>query len=185
MLKHEIRAEFKAKRNLLSIEDIESKSLEISNRLLEVPIWKFSFFHLFLPIIEFKEIDTQPILTLLQGKDKNIVLPKVNGNYLEHFLLTDNTILKQSKWGIPEPQDGIHIDEKKIDVVFVPLLAFDLKGNRVGYGKGFYDRFLSKCKKEVVKIGLSVFEPIPKISDIVDSDIPLEYCVTPEKLYTF
>lgn len=185
MLKHEIREFFKAKRDLLSTEALELKSLEISNRLLELPIWKFSFFHLFLPIINQKEIDTQPILTLLQGRDKNIVLPKVTGDELQHFLLTDDTPFKKSKWGIPEPIDGIKIDEKKIDVIFVPLLAYDLKGNRVGYGKGFYDRFLEKCRPDAVKIGLSVFEPIAKISNLASNDIPLNYCVTPEKIYEF
>lgn len=185
MLKHEIRDLFRTNRNLLSTETLELKSIEISNRLLEAPIWEFSFFHLFLPIANKKEIDTQSILTLLQGKDKNVVLPKVNGQELMHFLLTDDTVLKKSKWGIPEPIDGIEIDEKKIDVIFIPLLAYDLKGNRVGYGKGFYDRFLEKCRPDSIKVGLSVFEPITEISDVNGNDIPLNYCATPDKIYEF
>lgn len=73
----------------------------------------------------------------------------------------------------------------KIDVVFVPLLAYDNKGNRVGYGKGFYDHFLSECREDVVKIGLSFFEPEEAIEDVSATDIRLDYCVTPMTVYNF
>ncbi len=70
-------------------------------------------------------------------------------------------------------------------MVFVPLLAFDEKGHRVGYGKGFYDKFLSECKPEVLKIGLSFFESETLISDVLTTDIQLDLCVTPSKIYNF
>jgi 5-formyltetrahydrofolate cyclo-ligase len=70
-------------------------------------------------------------------------------------------------------------------VVFVPLLGYDVQGNRVGYGKGFYDAFLSQCKKDVVKIGLSFFEPEQEITDVLNTDIRLDYCVTPTTVYSF
>src|SRR5690606_31403058 len=141
-------------------DEVESKSLEIANKCLELPIWQHSNYHIFLSITEKGEINTEYLLHILQGKDKNIVVPKTNfkTQTLSHFLLTDNTIIKKNKWGIPEPEDGIPFPEEKIDVVFVPLLAFDKKGNRVGYGKGFYDRFLKLCKPDVIKIGLSLFD---------------------------
>ena len=102
-----------------------------------------------------------------------------------HFLLTDNTKIKKNRYNIPEPIDGIVISNDKIDVVFIPLLGFDKAGNRVGYGKGFYDRFLADCKPETIKIGLSFFEAEDKITDIYENDIKLDYCVTPETIYTF
>lgn len=70
-------------------------------------------------------------------------------------------------------------------MVFVPLLAFDKNGDRVGYGKGFYDKFLKECKPEIIKIGLSFFEPEEKIDGIFEEDIKLDYCVTPNEIYTF
>ena len=70
-------------------------------------------------------------------------------------------------------------------MVFVPLLAFDEKGNRVGYGKGFYDKFLANCKPETIKIGLSFFEAEDKIKEISENDMQLNYCVTPNKIYSF
>jgi len=70
-------------------------------------------------------------------------------------------------------------------VVFIPLLAFDEEGHRVGYGKGFYDSFLAECKPETLKIGLSFFEAETKIEDVFDGDMALDYCVTPKQVYRF
>ena len=147
MLKHELRKKYKVLRADLSSSKISDYSIILANHVLRIPIWDFFYFHTFLSIQENKEVDTLPLITMLQGKDKHVVVPKVIGdNSMENFLLTDSTVLRKNKWNIPEPEDGIPIPEEKIDVVFIPLLAFDLQGNRVGYGKGFYDTFLSKCK---------------------------------------
>jgi len=69
--------------------------------------------------------------------------------------------------------------------VLVPLLSFDKKGFRVGYGKGFYDRFLMQCKSDCIKIGLSYFDPIDVIDDADEFDVPLDFCITPQKVYVF
>lgn len=161
-------------------------SLAIANAALTVPIWDYVFYHIFLPISEQKEIDTHFILSILQGKDKNVVLPKVTGpNSLKHYLLTDATRFELNRWNIPEPVDGIEVPADKIDVVFIPLLAFDKKGNRVGYGKGFYDTFLRECRRDAMKIGVSLFQAEDAITDNNTYDIPLDYCITPKKIYSF
>ena len=186
MLKKELRLKFSDLRKELSPQSLLNSSLTIANKILELPIWGGEFYHIFLSITEKKEIDTSFILSVLHGKDKNIVLPKVSSKTeLTNYLLTDTTKLEVSKWGVPEPVDGIEIPEEKIDVVFVPLLAFDKIGNRVGYGAGFYDNFLSKCKTNVIKVGLSLFEAEELISDIHENDVPLDYCVTPNTTYSF
>ncbi|EAR03042.1 5-formyltetrahydrofolate cyclo-ligase [Maribacter sp. HTCC2170] len=185
MLKSELRLLFTERRNALQEKEITASSLLISNQLLKLPIWSFSFFHLFLPILEKKEIDTSYVLTILQGKDKNVVVPKMQDNNLINYLLTDNTLLRKNRWNVPEPVEGILIAPEQIEVVFIPLLAFDKQGNRVGYGKGYYDRFLKQCKADVIKIGLSFFDAEEEISDVFEADIPLDYCVTPKKIYSF
>ena len=187
MPKKELRKYYKELRNRLTNEMIEAKSLAIANRLLQLDIWDKIYYHLFLSIEEQKEIDTEFILQILAGKDKEILVSKSDFDTLEmtHFLLTDNTKFKKNEYNIPEPVDGLEVPITKIDVVFVPLLAFDVKGNRVGYGKGFYDKFLSNCKPETIKIGVSFFEAEEKIEDVSENDIRLNYCVTPEKIYTF
>ncbi len=186
MLKKELRLNYSTLRENTAIEALLNASLSIANQLLKVPIWDAGYYHLFLSIFDKKEIDTSFILSILQGKDKHVVLPKVvSSSQLKHYLLTDSTKLITSNWGVPEPEDGIEIATNAIDVVFIPLLAFDNYGNRVGYGKGFYDRFLKECRPDVVKIGLSLFEAEPLISDVNSEDVRLDFCVTPKKIYSF
>jgi 5-formyltetrahydrofolate cyclo-ligase len=186
MNKQELRNIYKKKREALSEEKIDELSLQIANQSLQLPIWNFSNYHLFLTISEKKEINTEYILHILQGRDKSIIVPKsdFNSGELIHILLQDNTTLKTSSYGIPEPVSGIELEPSIIDVVFIPLLAFDLKGNRIGYGKGFYDRFLAQCKPNTIFIGLSFFEAEPMIENS-PLDIPLQYCITPNKIYKF
>jgi 5-formyltetrahydrofolate cyclo-ligase len=187
MLKKELRTKYKALRNQLSENDVEEMSLAIANKVLSLPVWEKNYFHIFLPIAEQKEVDTEFILHLLSGKDKEIIISKSDFETREmtHFLLTDNTKIKKNEYNIPEPVDGLEVPTKKIDVVFVPLLAFDKSGHRAGYGKGFYDKFLTKCKPETIKIGLSFFEAEDQIEDVFENDVKLDYCVTPNEVYEF
>lgn len=187
MLKKELRKKYKDLRQQLTEDALVDKSLAIANRTLQLDVWDKTYYHLFLTIEEQKEVDTEFVLQILAGKDKEIVVSKSDFDTLEmtHFLLTDNTKFRTNIYNIPEPINGLEVPVDKIEVVFVPLLAFDGKGNRVGYGKGFYDKFLSKCNPEVVKIGLSFFEVEEEISDATENDVKLDFCVTPNKIYTF
>lgn len=187
MHKKELRKKYKTLRQTLSEKEIEDKSLSIANQLIRMKIWDKLYYHLFLTIAEQKEIDTEFILQVLAGKDKEIVISKCEFSTLGmiHYLLTDNTKIKKNSYNVPEPIDGIEVPDAKIDVVFVPLLAYDKAGNRVGYGKGFYDNFLSKCKPETIKIGLSFFPPEEIINGISENDVKLDYCVTPEMVLQF
>ena len=186
MDKSQIRKRYKKLRKELSETEVMDKSLLIANRCIELPIWEKQIFHLFLSLEDQNEVDTALILTLLQGKDKEVVVPKIiDPEQLQHILLTDQTPFQKNPLGIPEPVSGIQIEPSKIDVVFVPLLAFDNKGNRIGYGKGYYDRFLARCKPECIKIGLSFYEVEQDSFPMEATDIPLDYCVTPEQLFRF
>jgi 5-formyltetrahydrofolate cyclo-ligase len=187
MNKTDLRLKYKALRNSVSENEIEEMSVAVANKILELPIWEKTYFHIFLPITEHKEVNTEFILHILSGKDKEILVSKADfpTRNMTHFLLTDNTRIKKNQYNIPEPVDGIEVPPTKIDVVLVPLLAFDKKGHRVGYGKGFYDKFLSECKPDAIKIGLSFFEPEELITDVFEGDIQLDYCVTPNQVYKF
>jgi 5-formyltetrahydrofolate cyclo-ligase len=187
MLKSDLRKTYKTLRSNLSLSQIDDLSISIANQIIKLPIWEYSFYHVFLSIEELKEVSTDYILSILSGKDKNIVISKSDfkTGCMSHFLLTDSIKIQKDKYNIPEPVDGIEISSDKIDVVFIPLLAFDKKGNRVGYGKGFYDRFLLECRPETIKVGLSFFEAETEITDVFESDVKLDYCVTPNKVYEF
>ena len=194
MNKKELRIKYKALRQQLTPEKVDTMSLLIANNILHLntrslncDFWDNTYFHLFITIKEQMEVETEFILHVLAGKDKEIVVSKSNFETIEmtNFLLTDATKFKKNDYNIFEPINGLEVPNERIDVVFIPLLAYDKKGNRVGYGKGFYDAFLSKCKKEVIKIGLSFFDPEEQIDDVSDSDIKLHYCITPTTMHSF
>lgn len=187
MNKQELRIKYKNLRAQLDPEEREQWSIALANQLLKIDIWKGSYYHIFLPIERLGEVNTTPLMSILGGKDKNILLPK--SDFLNHtmqsILLTDSTMLSVNSYGIAEPEDGIVIEPSMIDVVFIPLLAFDRKGNRLGYGKGFYDRFLATCRPDVIKVGLSYFEVEKTLIDANVYDVPLNYCITPKNVYKF
>ena len=187
MEKKELRQKYKALRQTLTFDEIMNESLLIANHCIDLPIWEKTYFHLFLPIETQKEINTEFILQILSGRDKEVVVSKSDFSSLQmtHYLLTDATKFQVNTYGIPEPVDGLEVPVNKIEVVFVPLLAYDKKGNRVGYGKGFYDNFLKACSPETIKIGLSYFDPEEIITDITANDVKLDYCITPVGVIQF
>jgi len=182
MRKSDLRLLYKQRRAALTADAIEAQSLAIANRLLDLPIWEHTYFHVFLPIVKQREVNTEYILHVLAGKDKEVVVSKSDfaTRQLTHFLLTDSTKISTNAYGIPEPVSGLAVPVSAIEVVFVPLLAYDKLGHRVGYGKGFYDSFLQQCNPNTVKIGLSFFDPEEKIEDVSATDVALDYVVTPE-----
>ncbi len=176
MKKAELRKIYKKKRKALNEDQIRLKSLDLLQQLKETTIFKHQTFHIFLPIKEQNEVFTWFFIAFLRMKEKTIVISKSDFKTmtLEHFIFNQDTVLKENHYGIPEPIEAQRITPKKIDVVFVPLLISDRKNNRVGYGKGFYDRFLAECGEDVQTIGLNFFEPIEKIEDSDKFDIPLK-----------
>ena len=184
--KHELRKKYRDLREKLSTEEVLENSIAIANHCLAVDLWTKALYHLFLSSKNKNEVNTSFLLSVLQGKDKQIVVSKIlNESKLEHYLLSDQTLLKENDYGIPEPISGIKINPLEIDVVFLPLLVFDKQGHRVGYGKGYYDRFLADCQKETIKVGISFFEPIDKIEDIDENDIAMDFVVTPNQVFSF
>lgn len=154
--------------------------------LAAIAQWQPHSVHVFLPIVEKKEVNTTFLIEALQHKLK-IITSRTNWDTMEmeNVELLPETELALNKWGVPEPLGGAIVPEQEVDVVIVPLLAFDVQGHRVGYGKGFYDKFLAKCKKEVIKAGVSFFGPEEKIDDVFKEDIALDYCFTPAEIYQF
>ncbi|MAN59045.1 MAG: 5-formyltetrahydrofolate cyclo-ligase [Flavobacteriaceae bacterium] len=186
MDKNSLRTKYKALRDTLTPNEVAEQSLLIANKALTLPIWNRQYYHVFLSITSKKEVDTDYLLHILQGKDKSVVIARSNfeNNTMQHILLEDSTEIRTSTIGIPEPTGGIEIPARQLDVIFVPLLAFDKNGHRIGYGKGFYDRFLASCSPNAIFVGLSFYEPEPEIP-FSATDIPLHYAVTPVNTFTF
>lgn len=188
MQKKELRKLYLERRQVLSPHDLQEKSSQIINLALQSFPVTGKIISLFLPIEKFKEINTYGMWEKILGIDGQCAIPKVNEakTDIKHILFTDEKQLQISPWGIPEPSHGKVIAAHKLDLVFVPLLCFDERGHRVGYGGGFYDRFMRKCSPGCQFVGLSLFEALKEpISDILPTDIKLHACVTPTKVYRF
>lgn len=190
MNKAVLRKFYLEKRSKLTAEELQSKNKKISDQLFKgFDFSKFSVIHTFLPIQKNNEINIWPLLVKIRAinKEAKIIISKSNFDTfeMEHFIYKEETILVENKYGIPEPYQGDLYDHSNFDIVLIPLVAFDLRGHRVGYGKGFYDRFLSKCPPEIIKTGLSLFEPVSNIDDINENDIAMDYCATPDSFYSF
>ncbi|MDJ1484769.1 5-formyltetrahydrofolate cyclo-ligase [Cytophagaceae bacterium YF14B1] len=188
--KASLRRTYLTNQKKLSQQEVQSLSQQISDQLfLTFNFHTLQTIHCFLPIVKNNEINTWLIIQRLQQDFPNtqIVIPKTDAASLSMIscLLAQDTVLTVSDWGIQEPEVIERIETTQIDYVLVPLLAYDRQGYRVGYGKGFYDRFLAQCRPDVIKIGLSYNVPVEKIEDIDQYDIPLDYCVTPETVWMF
>jgi 5-formyltetrahydrofolate cyclo-ligase len=189
MFKKELRKEFLTKRLLFSRDEIELNSSKIFNLLCENFDLKNKNICTFLPIISKNEINTFQLFDLKKEFQFNLFSTKWNiiSNELSIHRIVNQNDLTINEFNIPEPKESI-ISEKTdlISIVLVPLLCFDKKGNRIGYGKGVYDQFLSKFNQnKTLFVGLSIFEAIEIISDPNDQDVKLHYCITPKNLYRF
>lgn len=102
---------------------------------------------------------------------------------MDFFVETDS--LNVNEWGIHEPMPTQLIVPEQMDTILVPLLGFDMQGQRIGFGKGFYDRYFARCAKNLRRIGISYFEPLPFIQDTHQFDVPLTQCITPWTSYEF
>lgn len=185
-----LRKQFSEKRNNLSRSQYWLLMDLLMNQVRLFDWTKYKTIHMFLPIKKNHEIDTFSILDFFKNHHPTlqIVIPRTDFQTFEmENVLYDHeqTILVRNKFDIPEPIHGKLISPDQIDLVFLPLLACDKQGNRVGYGKGFYDRFLSKCRPDIQKVGISFFDPIDKISDLNEFDKPLDCCICPEKIWKF
>jgi 5-formyltetrahydrofolate cyclo-ligase len=145
--------------------------------------------HTFLPIVAKKEVDTWLIIDRIKREFPHIriSIPKVNTQtgVFDSYYFEGLHQLATNAWGIAEPKQGIPTEPEKIDLVLIPLLAFDKAGNRVGYGKGFYDKFLAGCRPDCTKMGLSLFDAEEKINDSNSFDIKLDTCITPQSVMRF
>lgn len=190
MKKSAIRKKYLSKQKSLSASVRTEKNLSIKERFFgSFDLTHISILHYFDSIEEKGEVDTSLIINELWQKYVRIITfaPRVNfaKGILEHLEVNQNTQLELSSWGIFEPVGNELVETETIDLVLVPLLCFDKRGFRVGYGGGFYDKFLVKCREDCLKIGLSFFDPVEEIEDVQDFDVKLDFCITPEKVWEF
>ena len=189
MTKSEFRKIYLNRQRNLSDGERNEKSRKIADGFFEnFNLETVTFLHLFLSLEINREIATSFIYNRIWQNfpEITVVIPRVNFQTmrLENVEFNSVTELCKNKWHIPEPKaTGGFIETGKIDAVLVPLLCFDRKGFRVGYGKGFYDKFLSECRTDCLKIGLSYFAPVDEISDAQNFDVKLDFVLTPKEIF--
>ncbi len=188
MDKDSLRKSYLLARRSLDQLEIQSKTQLISQRLINYIPWEqLKLVHLYLPIPENNEVDTLPIINHIRANYHHlqIAVPKVESAYqLGHYLISADTQLVKNIWGIPEPVNADPVSEDKIDLVIAPMIIFDTAGHRVGYGKGYYDRFLANCRPDTLKIGLCYFDPVDPI-EIEPTDIAMDVVISPEGIWEF
>ncbi len=190
MTKSELRKIYLERQKSLSVAERNENSRKIAERFFKnYNLDNIRFLHIFLAMEKNKEVETSFISKRLWRDFPEIttIVSRVNFQTmtLDNLKFTPETNLVQNKWHIFEPTQSELIEIEKIDAVLVPLLCFDKRGFRVGYGKGFYDKFLSECRADCLKIGLSYFAPVEEIADTQDYDVRLDFCVTSEAIINF
>jgi 5-formyltetrahydrofolate cyclo-ligase len=191
MKKEDIRAIYKERRADLSLRSKSKMDdlllIQFQHLAIDIP----SLIMTYSPIKKMNEFDPQTITDFCYFKNpgQQLFYPVMDiykkQPVIRSVIVDDDTIFKTNEYGIEEPIDGIDMFPEEIDLVIVPLLCMDKQGNRVGYGKGYYDRFLKRCRKDCLKIGFSYFEPIDGVDDINKFDVKLNYGITPEATYYF
>ncbi|MEI6948277.1 5-formyltetrahydrofolate cyclo-ligase [Paraflavisolibacter sp. H34] len=189
MLKKDIRQLYRQKRKTLSLP----QKLKLDDLLLiQFQKLRLPFLSVVLsyhPIEENNEVDTFLITDFLQFKNPGlqVAYPKIDlvESTMQAIVCDEEEAFAPNRYNIHEPVKCDAIAAAEIDLVLVPLLSFDRRGNRVGYGKGYYDHYLEHCRADTLKIGLSYFEPVDLIEDAGAHDIPLNFCITPQEAYVF
>ena len=208
--KQALRKQIRARLKELSPDDIQTQSKAVWQRLKEIPEYQQAqSIGLFLSMPK-GEIDTDPAIIHAMSTSKTIYVPQVGTNFEKADMAMRQVILDQveshdfsddalllfhqqwprNKWGIPEPPDQmpiVHAQPGDMDVLVVPGLAFDSAGNRLGQGKGYYDRFLARMladpeKKRplIVGVGLSCQLVDNGIVPVNEHDFPVDWILMPE-----
>jgi len=186
MLKAELRKKYMQKRKALSPDEaflLSGKIFENFQKYFQ-PM-QAEKIHIFIPILAKKEIDTQIFINYFLKQNIRVFVPKIVANELISIEIFADTLFETGSWGISEPVSNTDSEELYFDYIITPLLYCDKKGNRVGYGKGFYDGLFANVSKDAKKIGVNYFNPDENIDDVWEYDIPLDYLVTPEKILSF
>lgn len=186
MTKAELRKAAGLQRRSLSEKQVKTFSHQLLDYFKLLDLSSVRVIHIFLPIAEKKEPDTFLFIDwlTLNHPEMKIIVPRADFDttLMTNYVYRGKDGLAKNIYNILEPEKGeLHTGD--VDLVLIPMLAFDLRGYRVGYGKGFYDRFLQHV--ETRKVGLCFFEPVEQIDDVNAHDVSMDLCITPDKVYSF
>ncbi len=189
MLKKDARKIFREKRSLLTVQEQGKLDDLLLIQLQRIPLPFATTLLSYWPIPANNE-PTAHLFTdflVFQNPGLRVCYPQCQfeSSTMKAILTNEDTLFVKKEFNTYEPDATTVVSAAEIDIVLVPLLAFDKKGYRVGYGKGFYDRYLIDCRVDCCKIGFSYFEPVEALEDSSEFDVPLDFCITPQQAYAF
>lgn len=181
--KETLRKVYLEKRKLLAPAEYLQRNKLLNQRIIDfVTAKKLKDIHLFLPIKKFNEVDLMMFIQWANSLNElNLIatISDLSTPVMSHFLLEEDTVLVENKWGIPEPSGATEYAIENLDCVLVPMVIGSKSGHRIGYGKGYYDRFLMQCKESTLLVGLNL-GPLLEGSLFTDQyDIKMDYILTP------
>ena len=173
--KQEIRKKYKSLRNEMSSQEVKEKSNQICQNFISSNLFQQAErIMAYAPLGN--EVDIRPVIEEGWRQQKRIVFPKVFGDTMRYFEISSFSQLKEGTFHVMEPVETNPVDWEEA-LVFVPGVAFDRQGNRMGYGKGYYDRFFEE-KTDCVKVGVAYELQVANHLPTEENDLPMEYLVT-------
>ncbi|MGM0581484.1 MAG: 5-formyltetrahydrofolate cyclo-ligase [Bacteroidota bacterium] len=184
MDKNTLRKVYLEKRRFLSEAEYERRNQLLYHRLIEFQeVHNFRSIHTYIPIKKNKEPDTFPFIQYIWSNQPKVdvvtAISDLNTPVLSHVQIKEHTTFLENKWGIPEPQDGDSYAIENIECVLVPMVVGSKNGHRIGYGKGYYDRFLQKCKSNTIFVGVTLGPLLEGNLYANHYDIPMHSMITP------
>jgi 5-formyltetrahydrofolate cyclo-ligase len=185
--KKRLRKRFLSARNTMSSNELYSKSRFITSKLINTEDYlKADVVHCYVSMIRKNEVETRNLIQHMLDHGKKVVVPKMEKmGQLSHYEIKGLDELTENKWGVAEPvkNSTLSVNKSSLELVIVPMVSGDKYKNRLGYGKGFYDRFLEGL--HATKIGflfdLQMYEerlPTDKF------DVQLDMLITESKIVT-
>lgn len=173
--KQEIRKKYKSLRNEMSSQEVKEKSNQICQNFISSNLFQQAErIMAYAPLGN--EVDIRPVMEEGWRQEKRIAFPKVFGDTMRYFEVSSFSQLKEGTFHVMEPVETNPVDWKNA-LVLVPGVAFDRQGNRMGYGKGYYDRFF-EGKTDCVKVGVAYELQVADQLPTEENDLPVEYLVT-------
>ena len=184
MDKPTIRKKMLSLRSKMSRKEVETKSAEIAEKLFHSPVFKKSRRVMFYAAFK-NEVETCLMIEKALRAKKEVFMPRVEGGEIVAVKISCCGELSHGSFGIKEPRGTakpLHAPELKFDAIIIPGIAFDSECNRLGFGKGYYDRFLARAAG--LKIGLAYGFQITEKLPVSKNDIKTDMVITEEKIFT-
>lgn len=189
MIKNTVRKEYLQRRMDIQEEELQQQVALMAFNFKKLVLPPVKYLLSYCPLTDRREFDVNVCEDILQQQNPalQVAWPRIQVHTadMEACVVEKGGLFLKNRFNVLEPISGEIIPPEQLDMVFVPLVAFDERGYRVGYGKGYFDRYLVRCRPNVIKIGFSFFDAVDSIEDINEFDVPLNFCITPYRIYEF